>query len=214
MRIKAVILSSMMALGISHGYAQELSWDEKETLRLRMEECVYDFLSYIPEIAGKKNKSYEEQQLAQKYITKALGLFIGRGEDYEYLDQAGNKRLHQAVKVQTKRGHEYTQGMPIKRYLERLMHLPYQQISIDTWYGFRMDSLVHDLGEGLYIASGTMVFYSYSKVEDKYIQSAENSVKTSLYVKREEYEIGPHGDRITIWSSGKLGDLKISTRWK
>jgi len=90
----------------------------------------------------------------------------------------------------------------------------YQQISIDTWYGFRMDSLVHDLGEGLYIASGTMVFYSYSKVEDKYIQSAENSVKTSLYVKREEYEIGPHGDRITIWSSGKLGDLKISTRWK
>ncbi len=98
---KFVSFWAILVLGMSVGHAQELIADEFETYNQRAIEKIYDFLSYLPEIAAKKDKSVDEQQLAQKYISKALELFIGEGEEFEYEDQTGNKRIHEAVKMKT-----------------------------------------------------------------------------------------------------------------
>ena len=209
---KGLISLILIVLGISHGYAQELSPDEKLTLERCCLEKVDDFISYLPEIASKKYKSYDEQQLALRYVGKALELFIGCGEDYEYFDQTGTKRQHKAAQIQTFSHGRSNAPISVKRYLTRLINLPYQAIKIDTCYAFRMDSIIHSLGDGLFVATGTMVYVTRAVTGDGVSIHDENCIKISLYVRREDYTIGPIGETVHVWSTGKLGDMKISCK--
>ena len=99
--MKRIILAFILCSLTFMVQAQEITESEKATLEQRVKEQIDDFISYLPEIAGKSGKPYQEKVLAQKYIKSALELFIGKGEQYPYIDQNGNKRLHEAVKMQT-----------------------------------------------------------------------------------------------------------------
>ena len=80
MKIKTLLLAFVLCFGMFDVYAQNgyvLSADERKTIEQRVIEKIDDFLSYLPEIAAKSNKSKEEKQLALKYINKTLELFIG-----------------------------------------------------------------------------------------------------------------------------------------
>lgn len=81
---RKVIFTIIMCMFYLNVFAQnELSDDERVTIEQRVLEKIDDFISYLPEIAAKNNKSEDEKQLAQKYISKALDLFIGEGKEYE-----------------------------------------------------------------------------------------------------------------------------------
>ena len=90
--IFTIILMCLFSINIqaqSYRNSEDLSDEERATLEQRVIEKINDFLSYLPEIAAKSNKSEEEKKLARKYIGLTLGLFIGGGERYPYTDNAG-----------------------------------------------------------------------------------------------------------------------------
>ena len=89
--MKRIILAFILCSLTFMVQAQEITESEKATLEQRVKEQIDDFISYLPEIAGKSGKPYQERVLAQKYIKSALELFIGKGEQYSYIDQMATR---------------------------------------------------------------------------------------------------------------------------
>ena len=84
--IFTIILMCLFSISIQaqiYRNSEDLSDEERATLEQRVIEKINDFLSYLPEIAAKSNKSEEEKKLARKYIGLTLDLFIGEGKKYQ-----------------------------------------------------------------------------------------------------------------------------------
>lgn len=194
--------------------AQEvLSNEERATIEQRVLEKIDDFISYLPEIAAKKNKSYEEQQLALKYINKTLDLFIGEGNPYEYIDQAGNKRLHEAVKMQTtSRGRRNT-PIPMKTYLNRLMALPYQKVEVESCKAIRINKHLHYVGNNRWSGSAVFMQVFRATKDGRLVVHDTDEKQVTFYVDREEYAIGPDGQKQVVWTI-RLGDMRIANKYR
>lgn len=116
-------------LSITTICSQELPSDVVESIKQRYVECYNDFISYLPEIAAKSSRSMEERKLAQKYIEKALNLFVGSGEVYHYYDEQGELRMHKAVSANiiTADNAQFSKpSMFVRVFLHRLMAMRYQ----------------------------------------------------------------------------------------
>ena len=219
MKTNSVLLIVVLFLFGLSSYAQngngfqaqsELTDDERATIEQRVLEKIDDFISYLPEIAAKKNKSADEQQLAQKYISKALELFIGEGEDYESEDQTGNKRMHEAVKIQTISRGRANSPQPMKRYLNRLMRLPYQRIRVDSAEVYVPEEavLLEDLR---YSCVFNVLLVKIINDEGNMSCGIRNLKKCRLYLSPERYTIGPNGEEQTVWPV-KLGNIYLSDK--
>ena len=195
-----------------HAQNYELSSDERETIEQRVIEKINDFLSYLPEIAAKGNKSQDEKQLALKYIDKTLELFIGEGNDYEYKDQTGQWRWHEAVKMQTTSRGRANRPQPMKNYLKRLMALPYQKVEIDTCQAVRIDKNLHPAGDGRWVGSAIFIQAFRATIDGRLVVNDKDAKQVTVYVERKEVDMGPLGGKEIVWII-KLGDIRITTEW-
>ena len=66
--MRRIILAFFLCSFVYMAQAQEMTESEKATLEQRIREQIDDFISYLPEIAAKSDKSYKEKLLALKYI--------------------------------------------------------------------------------------------------------------------------------------------------
>jgi len=215
MKVKTILLVFILNVCGLNMYAQSehgLSQDERETIEQRVIEKINDFLSYLPEIAAKSNKPQDEKLLALKYIDKALELFIGEGNDYAYKDQAGNKRWHEAVKMQTTSRGRANRPQPMKRYLKRLMALPYQDVEIDTCSAVRISTKLHEVGDGLYTGSAYFIQAFRATSDGRLVVNDKDAKQVTIYVKQVPVIADVHGKKEYTWII-KLGDIRITTQW-
>ena len=201
-----LIFSTFSITGFAQNQ-QELTPEERETIEQRVIEKINDFLSYLPEIAAKSNKPLEERRLAQKYITKTLELFIGEGKNYQYQDQYGEWRWHEAVKMQTTSRGRVNRPKPMSLYLNSLMALPYQTVQIDTCSAVRISNKLHSVGNGKYTGSAVFIQAFRATRDGRLVVNDKDAKQVTIYVERKEIPIGD-----VVWII-KLGDVRITTEW-
>ena len=188
----------------------DLTPEQRETIEQRVREKINDFLSYLPEIAAKSDKSIEEKQLALKYIDKSLDLFIGEGKKYQYQDQTGIWRWHDAVKMQTTSRGRIQAPRPMKTYLKHLMALPYKKVEIDTCQAVRINRKLHKTGDGRYTGSAVFVQAFRATRDGRLVVNDIDGKQVTIYVERKIIE-GPSGQQ-EVWII-KLGDIRIITNY-
>ena len=214
MKAKEILLSlALCFLGMNMQAQTVLSDEDRIVIEQRVLEKIDDFISYLPEIAAKKNKSYDEQQLALKYIEKALELFIGCGEDYEYIDQAGNQRMHEAVKMQTTSRGRANKPQPMKRYLNRLMALPYEKVEIESCKAIRIDKHLHYVGNNRWSGSAVFMQVFRATQDGRFVVNDTDEKQVTFYVDKEEIEYGVNGEKQVVWTI-KLGDMRIANKYR
>ncbi len=208
--MRRIILAFFLCSFVYMAQAQEMTESEKATLEQRIREQIDDFISYLPEIAAKSDKSYKEKLLAQKYIKSALDLFIGKGDQYTYIDQSGNKRLHEAVKMQTTSRGIPNRPQPMKRYLPRLMNLRYQEVEVDKCSAVRINQHLYKIGEGKYAATAVFLQVFRAKRDGKIVLDNKDAKQVTVYVDKSVVET-PNGSK-TYWKI-QLGDIRITSDW-
>lgn len=207
-----LLLGLFCLIGINVQAQMELTSDEQAEIEQRVLEKIDDFISYLPEIAAKNNKSADERQLALKYINLALNLFIGEGEDYEYEDQAGNKRMHEAVKMQTTSRGRANTPQPMKRYLNRLMALPYQKVEVESCKAIRIDKHLHYIGNNRWAGSAVFMQVFRATKDGRLVVNDTDEKQVTFYVDREEWKTGPNGGKQVTWTI-RLGDMRIANKY-
>lgn len=203
------VLLFLLSLGVhaqnSHEF-EKLSEDDRVVLEHKAVEKINDFLSYIPEISAKGNKSDDEKKLAKKYIGLTLGLFIGGGERYQYQDNAGIWRWHDGVKVQTiARGRANT-PKPITQYLQRLMSLPYQIVTVDSCNTIVINK-IYKLDDGQYVANADVMIVSQN-LQDGRLERKTSNLQMNIYIKPQVIDVC--GQTVTILPT-YLGDIRIKS---
>lgn len=213
MKTKTILLFFLCICNFN-GYAQngyDISEKERISIEQRIIEKINDFLSYLPEIAAKSNKSQDEKQLALKYIDKALELFIGEGNDYQYQDQTGNWRWHDAVKMQTTSRGRANRPQPMKQYLKKMMALPYQKVEIDTCSAVRINKKLYPTGDGRYTGSAVFIQAFRATRDGRLVVNDKDAKQVTIYVERQVIDI-IDGRTDIVWVI-KLGDVRITTQW-
>ena len=210
MNTRILYLTILLCFGTLSVQAQSITDKEREDIEQRIIEKINDFISYLPEIAAKSSRPMEERKLAQKYIEKALDLFIGKGYDYMCIDQAGNERNHDAVKMQTT-----SRGIPnppryMRSYLPRLMALKYQKVEIDTCSAVRIDKHIHDAGNGQYTATASFIQSFRGWRDGRMVINDKDIKQVTVYIERKVVET-PEGEDV-FWII-RLGDIRITTDW-
>ena len=200
----------LVCFGTVNSQAQSLTDKEREDIEQRIVEKINDFISYLPEIAAKSSRPMEERKLAQKYIEKTLDLFIGKGYDYMYIDQAGNERMHDAVKMQTTTRGVPNTPKPMRSYLRRLMALNYQKVEIDTCSAVRIDKHIHDAGNGQYTATASFIQAFRGWRDGRLVINDKDIKQVTVYIERKVVST-PEGDDV-FWII-RLGDIRITTDW-
>ena len=211
--MKKILFLAFFLIGNISVIAQnnfDLSADERETIEQRVIEKINDFLSYLPEIAAKSNKTQAEKQLALKYIDKTLELFIGEGNDYQFQDQSGIWRWHDAVKMQTTVRGRLRAPQPMKKYLNKLMALPYQKVEIDTCKAVRINKKLYRTGDGRYTGSAVFIQAFRATRDGKIVVDDKDAKQVTIYVERKVVETLAGKDIVWII---KLGDIRITTDW-
>lgn len=207
---KAILLALLFLLFSTDLFAQQLTLteDDKQRIEQRIKEKADDFLSYLPEIAAKSDKSYEEKQTAREYIKLALKLFIGEGEKYKWIDANGYERLHDEVKMQTTSHGVANTPKPMKTYLSRLMALPYTKVEVDTVKAVRVNT-IHQIGEDNYTATATFIQAFRSWRDGKLIINDVDPKQVTVYIRR--IPISSYTGTKIYWQI-LLGDIRV-TDW-
>ena len=189
---------------------QEMTESEKATLEQRIREQIDDFISYLPDIAAKSNKPYQEKLLAQKYIKAALELFIGKGDSYPYIDQNGNSRTHEAVKMQTTSRGIANRPKLMKRYLSGLINLPYQKVEVDKCSAVTINKHLYKISEGRYAATAVYLQAFRAWRDGRLIINDKDAKQVTVYVDKKVIDT-PNGSK-TYWEI-QLGDIRITSDW-
>ena len=142
-----------------------------------------------------------------------MELFIGGGDDYEYMDQAGNLRIHEAVKMQTTSRGRANKPQPMKRYLNRLMALPYEKVEVESCKAIRIDKHLHYIGNNRWSGSAVFMQVFRATQDGNYVVNDTDEKQVTIYVDREEYEYGVNGEKQVVWTI-KLGDMRIANKYR
>lgn len=211
-RIFVILLMCLSAVELqAQKKSTELSEEDRIALEGNVEDRINDFLSYLPEIAAKSDKSMDERNLARQYIKLALAVFIGEGEKYPYIDNNGNERMHDAVKMQTTSNRIKNNPIPMKRYLNRLMGLPYQKVEIDTCEAVRINKKLHETSDGRYVGSAIFVQAFRAWKDGRLVIDDTDAKQVTIYVERIKLNENSSVDSY-VWDV-KLGDIRITTDW-
>lgn len=208
--MRKIILAFFLCSLTYIAQAQEMTESEKATLEQRIREQIDDFISYLPDIAAKSNKPYQEKLLAQKYIKAALELFIGKGDSYPYIDQNGNSRTHEAVKMQTTSRGIANRPKLMKRYLSGLINLPYQKVEVDKCSAVTINKHLYKISEGRYVATAVYLQAFRAWRDGRLIINDKDAKQVTVYVDKKVIDT-PNGSK-TYWEI-QLGDIRITSDW-
>lgn len=208
--MRKIILAFFLCSLTYIAQAQEMTESEKATLEQRIREQIDDFISYLPDIAAKSNKPYQEKLLAQKYIKAALELFIGKGDSYPYIDQNGNSRTHEAVKMQTTSRGIANRPKLMKRYLSGLINLPYQKVEVDKCSAVTINKHLYKISEGRYAATAVYLQAFRAWRDGRLIINDKDAKQVTVYVDKKVIDT-PNGSKI-YWEI-QLGDIRITSDW-
>jgi hypothetical protein len=185
-KYKTIIVLVFMLFGTTTIWAQdEISPDRKQAIDSLAMEKVKDLSKYIT-IIGSKETSFSE---ANRVIDRTLELFAPNS-------QIGVSSLYRKeIKYYT-----------VRKYLNRLMALNYDQVSI-KWYNIQYISDLEPQPDGTYVGVITI----YQRFEGRkgddltYVDTTKKDI--TVYVKRKETQIG--GRTIGFWDV-LLGDIRVS----
>jgi len=181
-----IIALVLLFLGSASLMAQEgISADRKQAIDSLAMEKVKDLSKYIS-IIGNKETSFSE---ANRVIDRTLELFAPNS-------QIGVSSLYiKEIKYYS-----------IRKYLNRLMALNYDQVTI-SWYNIQYISDLEPQPDGTYVGVITI----YQRFEGKkgddltYVDTTKKDI--TVYVKRKETQIG--GRTIGFWDV-MLGDIRVA----
>ena len=187
-------------------FAQQvtLSEEDKGELQIRVKQKIEDFQMHLGTIASKAGVSEASKDAA---TASALELFIGHGKPYEYIDDYGNRRIHEPVTMQTSgRGGRRYPPKPMTRYLKNLRNLTYTKVVIEAADAVRVDN-IYETPDGKYeaIAYFCQKFCGYRDGILVFISVDEKKVK--VYVEKETIPT-PSGNDQVIWQV-LLGDIYV-----
>lgn len=180
-----------------------LSNEDKEELQLRVKQKIEDFQMYLGTIASKAGVSEANKDAA---TASALELFIGKGKSYEYIDDYGNRRTHEPVKMQTSNKYRKYPPKLMTLYLKSLRNMSYTKVVIEAADAVRVDN-IFETSDGKYeaVAYFCQNFCGYRDGRLDYNDYVEKKVK--IYVEKEVIPMPSGGDQI-IWQV-LLGDIYV-----
>lgn len=186
MKIKLLILS-IIALTFSTGsFAQDnLSKQRKAAIDSLALEKVRDLSKYIS-IIGSKETPFSE---ANRVIERTLELFV---EDA----QMGVSSIYS----------EEIKYYPIRKYLERLMALNYDKITI-KWYDIQYISDLELQPDGRYVGVITIYQRFEGTMEDGMVYKDTTKKDITVYVQKKQTQIS--GRLIDFWDV-LLGDIRVA----
>ena len=126
----------------------DLSPEELEMFQEEVKRRTNRFQMYLTFIGNKEN----DLTTKQSYVKQALKLFIGKGEIYKDVD--GNDQPAVGMETTSKNTSKKS-WQTTKRYLNRLIELPYSKIEI-TWVDTCRVSNFYKVRDGLYQATVTI----------------------------------------------------------
>ena len=186
MKFRLLILT-IFAIGLSTGLmAQDnLSKQRKAAIDSLALEKVRDLSKYVS-IIGSKETPFSE---ANRVIERTLELFV---EDA----QMGVSSLYR----------EEIKYYPIRKYLERLMALNYDKISI-KWYDIQYISDLELQPDGRYVGVITIYQRFEGTMEDGMVYKDTTKKDITVYVEKKQTQIS--GRLIDFWDV-LLGDIRVS----
>lgn len=184
-KIIGIIILSLI-FSVNHIWAQDaITPERKQAIDSLAMEKVKDLSKYIS-IIGSKETSFSE---ANRVIDRTLELFAPNS-------QIGVSSLYRKdIKYYT-----------VRKYLNRLMALNYDQVSI-KWYNIQYISDLEPQPDGTYVGVITI----YQRFEGRkgddlaYVDTTKKDI--TVYVKRKETQIG--GRTIGFWDV-MLGDIRVA----
>ena len=186
MFIKKLFVSLLIVLMISPALiAQDnISPERKKAIDTLALEKVRDLSKYIS-IVGNKETAWAE---ANRVIDRALELFMDGSE-------IGVSSLYR----------KEVRYYKVKTYLERLMRLNYDKVSIE-WYNIEYVSDLERQPDGRYVGVITVYqrFEGITKEGLKYVDTTKKDI--TIYVERKETQID--GISIGFWDV-MLGDIRV-----
>jgi hypothetical protein len=179
-----LILVIGLALGFQANAQDDISPERKKAIDSLAMEKIRDLSKYIS-IIGSKETPFSE---AKRVIDRTLELFV---EDA----QMGVSSLSR----------EEVKYYPIKEYLERLMLLNYDKVTI-RWYNIQYISDLELQPDGRYVGVIT-IYQRFEGTSDdglKYMDTTKKDI--TVYVERKQTQIG--GKLIGFWDV-LLGDVRV-----
>lgn len=204
-KIKSLFIIIGLLLSQHSAFAQQvtLSEEDKGELQLRVKQKIEDFQLQLGTIASKAGVSEASKDAA---TINALELFIGKGKSYEYVDDYGNRRIHEPVKMQTSNKNRKYPPKLMTQYLKSLRNLTYTKVVIESADAVRVDN-IFETPDGKYeaIAYFSQKFCGYRDGRLVYNDVTEKKVK--IYVEKEVVPT-PTGSGQIIWKVF-LGDIYV-----
>lgn len=186
--MKKIKFLLILVLGLSLGYQataqDEISPERKKAIDSLAMEKIRDLSKYIS-IIGSKETPFSE---AKRVIDRTLELFVEEA-------QMGVSSINR----------EEVKNYPIKEYLERLMLLNYDKVTI-SWYNIQYISDLELQPDGRYVGVIT-IYQRFEGTSDdglKYMDTTKKDI--TVYVERKQTQIG--GKLIGFWDV-LLGDIRV-----
>ncbi len=199
-----IVVTLLLCLNATGIQAQKISSFDREIIEQRILEKVNDFFAYIPEITGKGTGAKEEKQLGQKYIERALDLFLGEGKPFKYIDEKGMTKRN-VVRITVSKG-DMVKTLSLKKYLTRLLTVSSEKISFDKCLAIRIEEEPVIVDSIKYLAVASVVLVQKDSVNDKLYINDNGAKRIKAYIQR-KVVMTPDGEEI-IWIA-KLGDISI-----
>ncbi len=186
MKIRILIISLISLVLASGAFAQDkLNKERKAAIDSLALEKIRDLSKYIS-IIGNKDTPFSE---ANRVIDRTLELFV---EDA----QMGVSSLYR----------EEIKYYPIRKYLERLMALNYDKVTI-KWYDIQYISDLELQPDGKYVGVITIYQRFEGTTEDGMVYKDTTKKDITVYVQRKQTQIS--GRLIDFWDV-LLGDVRVS----
>lgn len=185
--MKRIIFAILALLIATSGYCQsDLAEEEENAIKTRVQEKVRQLTDYIEFLANPEN-DFKERQF---YRSKALNLFIARGESYESESGVREKGVFMEV---TSIYRSKPSRRLMKDYFTGLMEMRYSKVIIEsTDFGFSVSDL-KQIDEDLYVCTCyfEQAFCGYKDGTPIYKDITRKKVK--IYIVRETI-IDDNGD--------------------
>jgi hypothetical protein len=205
-KMKSLFIFVCLLLCQQSVFAQQvtLSEEDKGELQIRVKQKIEDFQMHLGTIASKAGISEASKDAA---TVSALELFIGKGQSYEYIDDYGNRRMHEPVQMQTSgRGGRQYPPKPMTRYLRNLRNLTYTKVVIEAADAVRVDN-IYQTSDGKYeaIAYFCQNFCGYR--DGRLVYNSWDEKKVKIYIDKQVVPTPSGADQV-IWQV-LLGDIHV-----
>lgn len=160
----------------------DLSLDDQREFQERVGQMLDIFQKRLSLIA---NKDRANTNLKRNYIKQTLSMFIGNGE--AYTDPYGNQRPAVTMEISSLRSKQ-KRRLPVKRYLNNLLHLPYSQVDINQAETYHITDWKQV--DDQYVATATIFqeFVGYRMIDGRRVPAYRDITKKviTIYLIMEE----------------------------